>query len=57
MTITGYNSLNEVNASKRKVMMLGGEERLEHEVCVEGMRLEHVSEFKYLGCVFGRIRH
>ena len=42
----------KVNASKRKVMGLGGEEGLEcDEVCVDGMRLEHVSEFKYLGCV------
>ena len=24
---------------------------LECEVCVGGIRLEHVSEFKYLGCV------
>ena len=24
---------------------------MEYEVCVEEMRLEHVSEFKYLGCV------
>ena len=43
-------SLN-VNAGKIKVMVLGGEERLECEVCLDGIRLEHVSEFKYLGCV------
>ena len=24
---------------------------MECEVCVDGIRLEHVSEFKYLGCV------
>ena len=24
---------------------------MECDVCVHGMRLEHVSEFKYLGCV------
>ena len=30
-------------------MVLGGEEGLECEVCVDGMRLEHLSEFKYLG--------
>ena len=29
-------------------MVLGGEEGLEWEVCVDGMRLDHVSEFKYL---------
>ena len=31
--------------------MLCGEEGLECEDCVDGTRLEHVSEFKYLGCV------
>ena len=34
-----------------EVIVLGGEERLEHEVCVDGIRSEHVSEFKYLGYV------
>ena len=33
-------------------MILNGEEGLECEVHVLGIRLEHVSEFKYLGCVF-----
>ena len=28
------------------------EEELECEVCVDRMRLEHVSGFKYFGCVF-----
>ena len=32
-------------------MLLGGKERLECEVCVDGIRLEHVSEYKYLRCV------
>ena len=32
-------------------MVLGGEEGLEYEVCVDGIRLEHVSELKYSGCV------
>ena len=45
----------KVNAGKSKVMVLGGEEGLECEVCIDGIRLERVSEFKYLGC-FGRIR-
>ena len=31
--------------------MLGGEEGLECDVCVDEMRLEPVSEFKYFGCV------
>ena len=41
----------KVNAGKSKVMVLNGEEELECEVHVDGIRLEHVSEFKYLGCV------
>ena len=41
----------KVNAGKRKVIVLGGEDGLECKVCVDGIRLEHVSEFKYLGCV------
>ena len=43
-------------AGKSKVMVLGWEEMLECEVYVDGIRLEHVSEFKYLGC-FARIRY
>ena len=35
-------------------MVVGGEEGLEGEVCVDGMRLEHVLEFKYLGCVLDK---
>ena len=31
-------------------MMLNGEEGLEWEIHVDGMQLEHMSEFKYLGC-------
>ena len=41
----------KANTGKNKVMVLGGEERLECKVCIDGIRLEHVSEFKYLGCV------
>ena len=40
----------KVNAGKSKVMV-NGEEGLECEVLVDRVRLEHVSEFKYLGCV------
>ena len=40
-----------MNAGKSKVKVLNGEEELECNVCVNGVRLEHVSEFKYLGCV------
>ena len=39
------------NAGKSKVMVLGGGEGLECEICSDGIRLEHVYEFKYLGCV------
>ena len=31
--------------------MLGGEERLEYEVYVDGICLEHVSKLEYLRCV------
>ena len=34
-------------------MVLGGEEGLECEFCVDRIRLGHVSEFKYLGCILG----
>ena len=39
----------KVNAGKSRVMVLNGEEGLECEVHVDGIRLEHVSEFKHLG--------
>ena len=39
------------NTFKSKVMVLSGEEGLECEVHVDVIRLEHVSEFKYLGCI------
>ena len=32
-------------------MVLNGKEGLERDVHVDGIRLEHVSELKYLGCV------
>ena len=41
----------KVNASKNKVMELNGEEGLEGEVHVNGIRLDHLFEFKYLKCV------
>ena len=41
----------KANVGKSKVIDLGEEERLECEVFVDGIRLEHVSEFKYLRCV------
>ena len=42
---------DKVNAGKCKVMVLKGEDILECEAHVDGIHLEHVSEFKYLGCV------
>ena len=41
----------KVNAGKSKRMVMNGEEGLECEVHVDGVLLEHVSEFKFLGCV------
>ena len=40
----------KVNAGKSKMMVQNGEEVLECEV-----HLEHVSEFKYLGCVLDKL--
>ena len=41
----------KVNAGKSKVMVMDGEEGLECEVHVDGIRLGHVLESKYLECV------
>ena len=41
----------QVNTGKSKVIVSSEEKGLEGEVCVAGMRLEYVSEFKYLGCI------
>ena len=41
----------KVIVGKSKVMVLNEEEVVLCEVHVDGIRLEHVSEFKYLGCV------
>ena len=38
----------KVNSGKSKVMVMNGEEGLECEVHVDGVRLEHVFKFKYL---------
>ena len=38
----------KVNTGKSKVV-LDGEEGVEYEVSVDGVQLEHVSKFKYLG--------
>ena len=40
----------KVNSGKSKVL-LNRDEVLEYEAYVDGMQLEHVWEFKYLGCV------
>ena len=40
----------KVNAGKSKGMVLNGEECLECEMYADGIHLEHVSEFKYVGC-------
>ena len=36
----------KIYANMRKVMVLGGEEGLEREICVDGAQLEQVSDFK-----------
>ena len=46
----------KLNAGKSKAMVLTGEEGIECEAYIDGTCLERVLEFKYLGCVFGRIR-
>ena len=45
----------KVNAGKSKVMVMNGKERLECELHVDGVSLEHVSEFKYLGRVLANL--
>ena len=44
----------KVNAGMRKVMVFVVEEGLDYEVYIDGICLEHVSEFKYLGCVLDK---
>ena len=44
------------NEGKTKMMVLNGEEGLECDIHVDGIHLEHVSEFKYLGCVLDESR-
>ena len=46
-----YVEEDKVDAGKNKVMVLNGEEGLECQVHVDVIRLEHVSQFKYLRCV------
>ena len=41
----------KVNSGKSKVRVMNGVEGLECEVHLDGIRLEHVLEFKYLGCI------
>ena len=41
----------KINTGKSKVAVLNGEEGLECEFHVDGIRLEHFLEFKYFGCV------
>ena len=48
--------MTESSAGKNKAMVMNGEEGLECEVQVDGFRLEHVSEFKYLGCVLEQVQ-
>ena len=43
-----------VNADKSKVIVLNGEEGLKCNIHINGICLEHVSEFKYLGCILDK---
>ena len=43
----------KVDAGKSKMRVINGEEELECEAHVDEVRLEHVSEFKYLECALG----
>ena len=47
----------KVNASKNKVMVLNRKEGFECVVFVARMRLQRVSEFKYLGYILEGIRY
>ena len=44
-----------VNPGKSRVMVINGEEGLECEVDIDGVHLEYVSKFKYLGCVLNKV--
>ena len=44
----------KVNAGKSKMMLLNGKEGLECEIHIDGIHLEHVLEFKYLGCILDK---
>ena len=41
----------KINVGKSKVMVMNQEEGLECNVHIDGVPLEHVPEFEYLGCV------
>ena len=45
----------KVNAGNNKVMVLNEEEGLKYEVHIDGIHLEHVSEFKYLGYILDKL--
>ena len=42
------------SGGKSKAIAMNGGEGLECEVHIDGIRLEHVSKFKYLGCVLDK---
>ena len=44
-----------IDADMSKVMVLGREEELECEICVDETQLGHISEFKYLGDVLNEL--
>ena len=49
--VGGRRRVLKAHAGKGKVMVMNGEKGLECGVHIDGIRLEHVSQFKYLECV------
>ena len=41
----------KVNIGQSKVILLDGKVEFECEFCIDGIRLEYVSEFKYFECI------
>ena len=50
-----YRSRPKVNAGKSKVIVMNEEEGLECEVHIDGVHLEYISEFQYLGCILDEV--
>ena len=42
----------KVKPDKSKMIVLGGKERLEREMCMDRAQLKQVLQYKYLGLIF-----